>query len=125
MNRNHLAAIILGLTLTAACDSPRSSGADTVFIGGSIYTVDDDRSWAEGVAVTDGEIVFVGSSEQAQSFIGANTDVVDLDGNLLMPGFHDGHAHVNYGGTASLGCNLQSEQDIDKIRAVLVECASL
>lgn len=124
MNRNYLAAIVLCLVLTAACDSPQSTGADTVFIGGGVYTVDDDRSWAEAVVVTDGEIVFVGSSDQVQSFIGVNTDVVDLDGNLLMPGFHDGHTHVHYGGTAFWGCNLRSEQDIDEIRAILVECAS-
>ncbi len=111
------------VALLSACSGPQSPGADMVFVGGAVYTADDNRSWAEAVAISDGEIVFVGSDTAAESFIGANTEVVDLDGKMLMPGFHDAHAHVRYGGTASLGCNLQSEQDLSRIRDLLMECA--
>ncbi len=119
---NQLGATAL-VALLSACSGPQSPGADTVFVGGAVYMADENRSWAEAVAISDGEIVFVGSDTAAKAFIGVNTEVVDLDGKMLMPGFHDAHAHVRYGGTASLGCNLQSEQELSRIRELLMECA--
>lgn len=116
--------LILLVIVLSACSEPRSPGADRVFVNGAVYTVDERRSWAEAVAITDGKILFVGSDEAAGAFIGANTDVINLDGKMLMPGFHDGHAHIRYGGTAAWGCDLQNEQDVAKIRSLLAECAS-
>jgi len=108
----------------AACGGPTLPGADTVFRGGAVYTVDDDRSWAEAVAVSDGEIVFVGSDEGVSPYIGTNTQVIDLDGKMLLPGFHDGHAHVPYGGFSLLGCSLHNDVDIAAMRSRLAECVS-
>ena len=53
---------------------------------------DEEHSWAEAVAIKDGEIVFVGSNHAANPYIGNNTEVTDLGGKMLMPGFHDAHA---------------------------------
>lgn len=68
--------------------------ADLIFKNGEVYTVDEEKSWAEAVAVKDGEIVYVGDSEGVESFQGPETQVNDLDGNMLMPGFIDGHNHA-------------------------------
>ncbi len=124
MDRNHLNILIsvVLITVLPACNEPRPAGADRVFVSGAVYTADESHSWAEAVAINGGEIVFVGSDEDAEAFIGANTNVVDLDGKMLMPGFHDGHSHIRYGGTATFGCDLQDEQDLSKIRSLLVEC---
>jgi predicted amidohydrolase YtcJ len=126
MDRNHLNILIFVVLITVlpACSEPQSPGADRAFVGGAVYTADASRSWSEAVAISGGEIVFVGSDKAAEAFIGANTDIVNLNGKMLMPGFHDGHAHVRYGGTAAWGCNLQNEQDLSKIRSLLVECTS-
>ncbi|MCZ6652336.1 MAG: amidohydrolase [Planctomycetota bacterium] len=118
---NTLIAVVL-VAVLPACSEPQSRAADRVFLNGAVYTVDEDRSWAEAIAISDGEIVFVGSDVDAKAFIGMNTDVVDLEGKMLMPGFHDGHTHVQYGGPASSGCDLQGEQDLSKIRNLLVGC---
>ena len=114
----------LSFLILGACSQPSTPGADTVFRGGAVYTVDDDRSWAEAVAVSDGEIIFVGTDEDVTTFVGSNTDVIELDGRMLMPGFHDGHAHVRYGGSSLLGCSLHDDLDIDSIRSRLAECMS-
>jgi predicted amidohydrolase YtcJ len=126
MDRNHLNILIsvVLITVLPACSGPQSPGADRVFVSGAVYTANESRSWAEAVAISGAEIVFVGSDEAAEAFIGANTDVVELDGKMLMPGFHDGHAHVRYGGTAMWGCGLQNELDLSRIRSLLVECVS-
>jgi predicted amidohydrolase YtcJ len=123
-NLRRVLTTIALVTVFPGCNEPQSPGSDRVFIGGAVYTADESRSWAEAVAITDGEIVFVGSNEAAEAFIGTNTDVIELDGKILLPGFHDGHPHVRYGGTAAWGCSLQNEQDVAKIRSALVECAS-
>lgn len=119
-----LTALIALPALFSACSEPRAPGADTVFTGGGVYTIDDDRSWAEAVAVSDGEIVFVGSDAEVASYIGSNTDVIDLSGRMLMPGFHDGHAHVRHGGASLLGCSLHDYGDVAAIRSRLAECLS-
>ena len=113
---------LVPLAILMACSGRQNDGADRVFLNGAVYTVDDDRSWAEAVAITDGEIVFVGSNDGINPYIGSNTEVTDLEGKMLMPGFHDAHAHVRYGGLAETECNLRDEVDIDKIRALLIEC---
>ncbi|MFQ6004673.1 MAG: amidohydrolase family protein, partial [Woeseia sp.] len=107
----------------SGCAGPtENAGADRAFVNAAVYTVDDDRSWAEAVAITDGEILFVGSTDDAAAFIGDNTEVTDLDGKMLMPGFHDAHAHVRFGGLSESECDLQHAADIGRIRALLIEC---
>jgi predicted amidohydrolase YtcJ len=119
--------VIIIVSAVAACapaDEPRSAGqpADSVFRGGRVYTADSERSWAESVAIRDGEIVFVGSDAGVSAFVGDDTVVHDLDGEMLMPGFHDGHAHVYYGGMSQAECDLHDGFDPDRLRSLLIEC---
>lgn len=60
MNRIRLCNLIIlvSITVMPACSGPQGAGADTVFVNGAVYTVDESRSWAEAVAITAGEIVF-------------------------------------------------------------------
>ncbi len=90
--------MLASLSLLAACSNlersaPRSQAADFLFWKGAVYTVDEGRPWAEAVTIKDGYIQFVGSNEQAKAHIGAETQVIDLDGQMLLPGFIDTHAH--------------------------------
>ncbi|MFK8049406.1 MAG: amidohydrolase [Halioglobus sp.] len=96
--------------------------ADFVFLNAAVYTADETRSWAQAVAIAEGEIVFVGSGEEAQQWIGPNTRQENLEGKMLMPSFHDAHAHIRYGGTSSLGCDLESSPTIVEIQNILRSC---
>jgi predicted amidohydrolase YtcJ len=80
--------------------------ADLVFRGGRIYTVDAQRSWASAVAIRDGRIRVVGNDADVADLVGANTRVIDLDGRMLLPGFHDSHVHLMDGGIWSQRCQL-------------------
>jgi predicted amidohydrolase YtcJ len=53
---------------------------------------------AEAVAVSAGQIAYVGSDGGAQAFVGAGTEVIDLCGRTVMPGIHDAHCHPLAGG---------------------------
>lgn len=79
--------------------------ADRVFRNAKVYSValDDTVTRAEAVAVAGGKIVYVGTDEGVQPFIGEKTEVTDCKGNTILPGFGDGHMHVSlsvnrYGG---------------------------
>ncbi|MGM9486669.1 amidohydrolase [Ideonella sp. YS5] len=89
------------------CGGSGTTPADTVLNHGYVYTVDSKDSVSQAVAVRDGRIVYVGSDEGAAAYIGGRTQVVDLGGRMLMPGFVDGHLHPLAGGRALLLCNLQ------------------
>ncbi|MCH9693410.1 MAG: amidohydrolase [Gammaproteobacteria bacterium] len=71
-----------------------AEAADRVFVNGAVYTVDEQRSWATAVAVSGGRIVFVGNDENAVAYVGDGTELVDLDGQMVLPGFHDSHVHI-------------------------------
>ncbi|HZD80839.1 MAG TPA: amidohydrolase, partial [Actinomycetota bacterium] len=72
--------------------------ADLVFTGGAVYTVDAARRWAEAAAVRSGKVVAVGTDEAVREVIGPRTEVVELEGRMLLPGFQDAHAHPPAGG---------------------------
>ncbi len=63
--------------------------ADIVFTGGKVYTVNENQPWAEAVAVAGKDILFVGSTADAKKFIGDKTELVDLEGRLMLPGLID------------------------------------
>jgi predicted amidohydrolase YtcJ len=72
---------------------PVKKAADTVLINGFVYTVDAKDRVAEALAIDDGVIVFVGKTAAARPYIGPGTEVIDLEGRMVMPGIHEGHIH--------------------------------
>ncbi|WP_020405806.1 amidohydrolase [Hahella ganghwensis] len=94
----------------ASTEDLASEAADLLLTNGAVYTVDRSNSWAEAVAIKDNRIVFVGDTESAESFIGSNTRVMDLQGNMVMPGFHDVHIHALESGSDSNHFILDSEE---------------
>ncbi|MEO2023432.1 MAG: amidohydrolase [Pirellulaceae bacterium] len=84
-------SLVLALlfTTTAYCAAP----ADLVFVNGAVYTVDPSRSWASALVVTGERIAYVGEDAVAQTYIGPETQLVDLNGRMLLPGFQDSHVH--------------------------------
>jgi len=65
--------------------------ADKVFHNAHIYTMDSGLPWAEAVAVKDGKVLTVGNFEEMQAIINEETEVIDLNGKYMVPGFIDIH----------------------------------
>ena len=80
--------------------------SEIAFVNGTVLTVDPARPVAEAVLVRDGKITVVGSERDARNATTRGTEVVDLDGGTLMPGFQDAHAHPVQGGLEMAACNL-------------------
>lgn len=68
--------------------------ADTIFIGGTILTMDPACPTAEAVAVCGQRIVAVGPRRVVEELAGPHTKVVHLDGKTMIPGFNDSHSHL-------------------------------
>lgn len=91
------------LTLLSGCGrkatetSPEAStneSATLVLRNGVIQTMVDENSVAQAVAIKDNEILYVGDDAGVESYISDTTEVVDLDGQMVTPGFMDGHLHA-------------------------------
>jgi predicted amidohydrolase YtcJ len=82
------------------------SPADLVLRGGVVYTVDAARSWATAVAAKAGRITYVGGDSLPGGLIGPETEVIDLAGQMVLPGFQDGHIHLLAGGVELGECTL-------------------
>lgn len=68
--------------------------ADAIYFGGDIITMEgNEAQYAEAVAVKGGKILFVGSKSEADKFQGNSTEMKDLEGKTLLPGFIDPHSH--------------------------------
>lgn len=106
--------------LVAACDGADSGGKagagqvgghpDLVLIGTTVRTVDPDNPKAAAVAVTDGRISVVGSEQEALADAGQNTQVIDLNGGAVVPGFFDVHLHAVEAGRYAALCYLPSSR---------------
>jgi predicted amidohydrolase YtcJ len=118
-----VALVTMALGMAAACDGDRP--ADRVFVNGAVYTVDPRRSRAEAVAVRDGRILHVGSNDEVRRLAGSGTEVTDLAGAMLLPGFHDSHIHILIGVATKDDCDLLRLVSQAEIDARLHECQAL
>jgi predicted amidohydrolase YtcJ len=69
------------------------AAADTVYINGNIYTVDESFSKAEAIAIKGQYIIGIGSNEEVNKYIAQSTRVIDLGGKTVIPGLIEGHMH--------------------------------
>ena len=107
-----LLALLLSGCATVAKVANSANPADLVFWGGPIHTADDAWLSVEAVAIDDGRIVYVGSRRGAQARVGRGTEVIDLKGAALYPGFTDAHAHLRGIGERELTLNLEGTASV-------------
>ncbi|OEK05240.1 amidohydrolase [Roseivirga misakiensis] len=101
------------LIFLQAC-SPKE-GPDTIFINGMVYTADQDNSTTQAVAVKDGMITAIGTTEEISKLAGKNTKTVDLSGKTMTPGFIESHAHLMGIGYNKLELDLMYVKTYDEL----------
>lgn len=106
MFRFTTAAVLL---LASACAVAQT--AERIWSGGPILTMNDAAMRAEAIAEQDGRIIAVSSRDEVMQLRGPDTQLIDLDGRALLPGFVDAHGHVMMGGLQALSANLLAPPD--------------
>ena len=113
----------VGLVLVISACGSNVEPADTVFTNGRIYTVASALPWADAIAIRDGVYVYVGGLAGVESFVGDSTEVIDLQGKMVMPGINETHAHSWQGGRKELfECNFPFTATPDEIALIVTEC---
>jgi len=103
----YLLVFVFFAALSVGCATgPTGTTADTVLINGNVYTVDEAQPWAEAIAVRGDKIMMVGTNSQIEALVGPDTQVIDVGGAFVSPGFNDGHVHVGGTGALLIGVNL-------------------
>src|SRR4029079_13239954 len=98
--------------------------ADLVLTNGRIVTVEDAQPEAEAMAISGDRIQALGSAADIKRMIGPNTQVIDLQGQLAIPGFIESHGHFTGVGGAQLQLNLMNVQSWDEIVKMVAEAVS-
>jgi predicted amidohydrolase YtcJ len=111
--QRHLSGVAAALAACMALAAPAlaQQTADSIWSGGPIITMNDKAMRAEAVAVGGGKILAVGRRSEVVKLKGPNTQLVDLKGRTLVPGFVDAHGHIVVGGLQALSANLLAPPD--------------
>ena len=112
---------LLAAVLVVGCSEAPEQPADLVLHNGHVVTMDSAQPEATAVAVQGDRILHVGSDGEVDAYIGAETDVIDLEGRLLVPGFIEGHGHFLGVGNAQLNLDLTTARTWDDIVAMVAE----
>jgi hypothetical protein len=120
------ALVVTGLALTAGAlaGAPQqltATPAELVITNGRVVTVEDGAPEAQAVAAAGGKIVAVGTNAEIKKYVGTKTEVIDVKGQLVIPGFIEGHGHFTGIGTAELGLKLMTAKTWDQIVAMVAE----
>lgn len=113
---------LLGVVL-AGCGGGGPDPAELVVLNGRLVTLAAPAE-AGALAAAGGRIVFVGSTDEARSWIGPDTEVLDLEGRLGVPGFIEGHGHFWGVGEARLQLALEGAETWDEIVAQVAEAVA-
>ncbi len=131
-----LSASALGLTMqlrAARGEAPREQqdpsmstplpAADLVLINGRVVTLDSSVPEAQAIAIRDDRIYYVGTTAAAKDRVGPSTQVIDLKGQLAIPGFIESHGHFTGVGEMKLQLDLTQARSWNDIVAMVGDAA--
>lgn len=113
-------AALVGLA-SAAAQQPASVAASMVLTNGKIVTLDEARPQVEALAIGGNQIAAMGTAAAMARHIGQRTQVIDLKGRLVIPGFVESHAHFTGIGRAQLDLNLTKAKSWNEIVRLVAE----
>ena len=114
-------SIAIIVTLLFACTeaSDNTEPADKIYFNAKIWTGDSTNAWADALATKGDEIMYVGKDHQ--SFKGSQTEMIDVGGKLMLPGFIDNHTHFLSGGYTLSGVDLHKAKTKQEFISILKE----
>jgi len=98
--------------------------ADLAITGASLETMADQVTGADALAIRSGRIVAVGTAADIRPMLGPRTELLDLDGETVLPGFQDAHVHPIHGGLLLNECDLHPLADARAYLLAIAEHAA-
>ena len=119
--RNLLSIATILSTILISCSqaSKNSEQADKIYFNAKVWTGDSTNKWADAIALKGNQIIYVG--KDYQSYKGSNTELIDLGGKLMLPGFIDNHTHFLSGGYNLSSVDLRKAKTKEEFISILKE----
>ncbi|WP_428912103.1 amidohydrolase [Niallia sp. Krafla_26] len=92
--------------------------ADKILYNGLIVSIDDKKSTFEAIALKDGKILALGNEKYISGYKGINTEIINLEGKTVLPGFIDAHQHIFNTGFNLLNINCGFSTSAEVLDAV-------
>lgn len=121
----------------AACEPPSSEknaaaegaaaapAVDTALINGTVHTMNPEQPTAQALAVRRGVITAVGDTAAVQALAGPDTEIIDLQGQAVLPGFHDLHVHPLFAGMSiKQECSIPQGSTLEQVQRAVGDCAA-
>jgi len=94
MKKALMALILVGAMLFSVSTTSAKSYADKILHNGKVFTAESQNTWAQAIAIKGKFIIKVGTNEDVLELQDSNTDMIDLEGKTVLPGFNDAHTHM-------------------------------
>jgi predicted amidohydrolase YtcJ len=115
-------ATVVALAFSTALPAAAQPGtAQTVFVNGNVYTMNERQPRAEAIAVKGDRIVFVGSNADAKKYQLGESKTIDLAGKTVVPGLTDSHCHIFGIGEREMNLNLEGANTLEDFLAKVKE----
>ena len=120
--------MLLAIALLVGCDrpDPQKAGpvADLLLVNADVVTVDEALPRAEAVAIRGDLILDVGTSEEMSKHRGEHTEIIDLQGQMVIPGFIEGHGHYTSFGGSLLILDFRYAKSFAEIVSMVADAAA-
>lgn len=93
--------------------------AELVLLNGNIITMDRELKTVHAAAVSNGKIIKTGTNKEILNYIGRHTEVIDLTGKTVLPGFIDSHVHLTQTGLDLMGVDMSKYSCFDEILSII------
>lgn len=114
MNLFRLFAVVLAMSV--CCSILSAEEASLIFVNGKVWTENPAHPEAQAVALEGNRILAVGGNEAIRRLAGPDTNIIDLHGHLLLPGFNDAHVHFLQGGSSLISVQLNDANSQTEFR---------
>jgi len=116
-------ALLLSVTLPSQVGAAPKKAADYVIKNATIHTMDEAKPMAQAVAITGNTITYVGDTAGVAARIGEDTQVIDAEGHLMIPGFNETHLHLLVAAAAVSGVVLAQGDTAEDVARKVAEYA--
>jgi len=112
--------LFLSLFIATSCQNSEPK-LDSLIVNAQIYSVVEDDSDYDAIGIKDGKITMLGNSEDLKKETDDKTNIIDIQGEFLMPGFIEGHGHYSNLGKSLQNLNFLADTSWQQITAKVAE----